>query len=587
MRRFAGKILFLFAFLIVNPVACESRPRVTRDKVQEAWDAYNSPAQLDAGAVVAFGELPLAGQAARVPWSDIYWPSYYGGIALRWVDEPVSPFDTPRLTEADVRRMSGEQLARLSPAEKYDIFMGRFDFPTVQAELMRTHPSMPPWYGLCHGWSSASINFDEPGAVLVKGTSGIEVQFGSADVKALLAYAQGIVFYPAAKVLGQRCEVDFSVRPELRHTASCRDTNAGAFHLILANLVGRSGQTVIADLSRGSEVWNFPIYAYSTRELSRQPATAGAAPQAVSEIIVETEVFYITEIERPTWAPLGDSRTQASERVVYQYAIETDSLGRIVGGRWLSDQHPDFVWVQEKADFRGYYRDIESIYEQSILGRPAPLPDLAPAPVPPAEPTPAVTPTVLPDSSATPQPAATPAVPAPAATPALPPPPNAEPVSPAPAPTPAGADAPIAPVLTQPVTGTAPAVPQPVVSAPPVLNCPAGTYSMFAPFEFCTDGRNAFAPYTREMLSACLQRSGVACYNSVWPNELYISLRGEGICPSGSGWNPEYNACVEDTLVLGPFSREFVSRCLSSGFGSVCHGLKIELAYVAVMNIGR
>jgi hypothetical protein len=561
--------MFLLSFVILCSivVACDSRPRVTRDKVQEAWDTYNNPAQLDAGSVVAFSELPQSGQTTKVPWSDIYWPSYYGGIALRWIDEPVSPFDVPRLTEADVRKMSSEQLARLSPAEKYDIFMGRFDFPTVQAELMRTHPSMPLWYGLCHGWSSAALNFDEPGSVALAGAGGIEVPFGSADVKALLAYAQGIVFYPPAKVLGQRCEVDFSVRPELRHTASCRDTNAGSFHLILTNIVGRSGQTVIADLSRGSEVWNFPIYAYSSRELSRQPASVGAAPQAVSEVIVETDVYYITEIERPTWEPLVDSRQKASEKAVYQYAVELDSLGRIVGGRWLSEQYPDFVWVQEKADFRGYYREIESIYQQSLGGRPVAAPISLPTPAADPQPTPA--PVVPPAPPAEPTPVATPPVPLPAPTPVLPP-------------VPAGTDTPIAPVLTQPVTN-----PQPVVSGAATLNCPAGTYSTFAPFEFCTDGQRAFAPYTRAMQSACLQRSAAGCFDSVWPNELYISLRGQNVCPAGSVWNVEYSACLEDSTVLGPFSREFVERCVAAGFAAVCYGLKIDLAYIAVVNLGR
>lgn len=585
MRGFAGRVPFLFGFMLFFLSACDSGPSVSRDKVQEAWDNYNNPAQLDAGSVVVFSDLPQAGQSLKTPWSDIYWPSYMGGISLRWTNGFQPPFGLSRLTESDVRKMSLEQLASLSPAEKYDIYMGRFDFPTVQAELMRNHPAMPHWYGLCHGWASASVNFDEPASVTVRGAGGIDVPFGSGDVKALLAYAQGVVYFPAVKVLGQRCEVDFSARPELRHSASCRDTNAGSFHLILTNLVGRSGQTVIADLSRGSEVWNFPIYAYSSRELYRQPASIGAAPTTASEVIVETDVYYITEIEQPTWDPLIDSRSIATEKVVYQYAIELDGLGRIIGGRWISNEFPDFVWVQEKADFRGYYGEIESIYENSRRGSPISTPVAVPAPTATPNATPIVTPPPAPPM-VTPLPIPEPPIADPTVTPP-PAPPVADPAAPPPVPPAVGSDQPIGPILTQPVTPSAPAGTPTVIPGTPTLNCPAGTYSTFAPFEFCTDGSRAFAPYTGAMVNACLLRSSAGCYDSVWPNELYTSLRGQDFCPTGSVWSSEYSACLEDTTVLGPFSREFTERCIEAGFGNVCYGLKINLAYVAVINLGR
>lgn len=592
MRVGASIRLLSFVFLVSNLGGCEGKPNVTRDRVQEAWDNYNNPAQLDAGSVVTFNELPAAGESIRIPWSDIYWPSRLGGISLRWRDGNRPPFDLPRLTEADVRKMSVEQIAGLSPAEKYDIFMGRFDFPTVQAELMRTHPAMPGWFGLCHGWASAAVNFDEPGAVTLKGASGIDVSFGSGDIKALLAYAQGVVYMPAARSLGQRCEVDFTTRPELRNSAACRDTNAGSFHLILTNLVGRQGQTVIADLSRDAEVWNFPIYGFSTREISRRPASPGAAPQAVSEVVVETEVSFLMELDAPNWQPVGDSRAVAGQKIVYQYAVELDSLGRVVGGQWISDERPDFMWVQEKADFRGYYGAVESIYSASrntsgpVVGSPIVVPTPSASPLP--APTPYVPPTPPPAPSpvAAPEPPQAPSAPQAPAAPTTPP--TADPSQP------------IGPILTQPLplpganqpgdTNYPHPVPPVGPTLPPsvALSCPPGSSPFYSPVPYCTDGNKAFAPYTRAMFETCLRNSMSGCNETLWKNDLYLSLRGTDVCPMGAVWDAEVNSCVEGSnTVLGPFAPSFIDKCLATGFGNLCFSLKMDLVYFSLVNIAR
>ncbi len=50
--------------------------------------------------------------------------------------------------------MSLDDLKILSPAEKYDIYVGRYDYPTVQSEWKRTNPEDAHWEGLCHGCTS-------------------------------------------------------------------------------------------------------------------------------------------------------------------------------------------------------------------------------------------------------------------------------------------------------------------------------------------------------------------------------------------------------------------------------------------------
>src|SRR5574343_122515 len=59
----------------------------------------------------------------------------------------------------------------LSPAEKYDLYIGRTDFPLTNYELkrtgIRTKKNIPEWEGICHYWAPASYLFDEPGPITV------------------------------------------------------------------------------------------------------------------------------------------------------------------------------------------------------------------------------------------------------------------------------------------------------------------------------------------------------------------------------------------------------------------------------------
>lgn len=181
------------------------------------WNAINDPSQMNANYNYKFDQLPLKGRVSEshMPWSDNYWESDWGGISFRWntVSEgqrdpdPSAP-DMPNKanlfkyvppTKAQVAQMSKADLMNLSPAEKYDILMGRFDYPTVQAERKRVSPKDDSWHGLCHGWVPAAINHSEPQPTELTGATGIVVPFGSADLKGLLDYYYGVTAYDYAR----------------------------------------------------------------------------------------------------------------------------------------------------------------------------------------------------------------------------------------------------------------------------------------------------------------------------------------------------------------------------------------------------
>jgi len=183
----------------------------------DSWNESNNPANFDQHYHYAFKELPLSGSvdAAHIPWSDNYWESDLGGISLRWhtlttaqldpdLSDHLSVNKTPLFnyvppTLDQLKSMSQADLTNLSPAEKYDILMGNYDYPTVYSERKRTSPDMEDWQGICHGWVPAAIQIDEPKPYTATNSDGVSIPFGSSDIKGLLSYYYGITAYDFAR----------------------------------------------------------------------------------------------------------------------------------------------------------------------------------------------------------------------------------------------------------------------------------------------------------------------------------------------------------------------------------------------------
>ncbi|MFW7382225.1 MAG: hypothetical protein ACOH5I_25720 [Oligoflexus sp.] len=353
-------------------------------QLKEAWSSNNRP-EIISGDDMEFGlqNLPLEGQAQTIGWSDDYWPSFRGGISYRWQDRSYL-YTVPSSGE-----LASLNVARLSPAEKYDYYMGRFDFPTVQAErartqVMRTNRNspiydpefeIPSWYGLCHGWAPASVNFQEPQPITVQAINGVEVPFGSSDIKALLTYYQQYKGNRSVKnyFMSERCNESFKELDEMlknqeiteeeyhnrRNQGSCKGVNAGAFHLVLTNELGIKQEPIIADVTRDAEVMNYPIHSYQTEVLEE---TEGASDTAAAGTVREVKVRTSIEHSLSTLAK-WEAFEPATKKRIYEYVLEIDADGKIIGGEWVTDERPDFLWRQTVPEFRGYFKALETIYQ--------------------------------------------------------------------------------------------------------------------------------------------------------------------------------------------------------------------------------
>lgn len=367
------KTVLLLSFASLLPLAAHA----------DRFEAGNSPVFFKkisgTELITTYKQLPMNGNQLddRYGWSETYWPSNVGGIAYRWSSPNPEPFKYKLKTKEELKTMSMDELSQLSPAEMYDIAMGDYNYTLTKKTLGRYSTRDLWWEGICHGWSQAATNYPEPAKVLVSNPDGIRVPFGSSDVKALLAMHEGYNYGGAYSFTGRRCKVSGKVEgegddrdrnpnppsEEDANTPDCKDVNAGAFHVVIANMLGIHGRGFVADIDRYNDVWNQPITSYESSVVGEEAITAADTAAGVTrKIRVKTKMTYGEELKfyTPELAASG-ARNFVSKNPVtgtvhqefrhkpYEYILELDSAGKIVGGTWISQTRPDFMWMFERS----------------------------------------------------------------------------------------------------------------------------------------------------------------------------------------------------------------------------------------------
>jgi hypothetical protein len=167
----------------------------------------------------------------------------------------------------------------------------------------------PDWAGHCNGWVAAAIRHAEPQKSVVRNG----VTFTPADIKSLLAEAY--VYNDTVNLGGEEPGA----------------VNPGLLHLILANWLGNGEHPLGMDSSVGKEVWNFPIYGYSS----------SIAKRGERQYEVRTNIGWVNMLQQEFHrAP----RNNALKRL--HYTLYVDSAGRIIGGDYMYDSDRiDMVWV--------------------------------------------------------------------------------------------------------------------------------------------------------------------------------------------------------------------------------------------------
>jgi hypothetical protein len=150
--------------------------------------------------------------------------------------------------------------------------------------------------------------------------------------------------------------------------SQCFDTNPGAWHLAVVNQLGVSKRGMIMDASFDYQVWNQPLLGYQytyfnpqtlkqTEKLAEATTTKTAftadifkkyrSPKAVSFVGIVMRVTYMGE-NGNSQEHTDTSDNDSIATVDYYYDLELDAAGKIIGGEWYSNSHPDFLWTPPK-----------------------------------------------------------------------------------------------------------------------------------------------------------------------------------------------------------------------------------------------
>lgn len=369
------KSLFLASMMIVSSTA-----------FAELYDGGSHPANFTrlAGGIsiiTNFNTLPKKGKISddRLGWSETYWPSNKGGVAYRWNHPDPQPFKYKLHTKEELMKMSQKQLSQLSPAELYDISNDDYNYTLTRRAFNLYSPRDLWWEGICHGWAQAAINYPEPEPIVYTNKSGIKVPIGASDVKALIAMHEAYN-YKGEKFgfAGRRCKVRGKVVGEaddrdhpstraypsvdLAESPDCKDVNAGAFHVIISNMLGLHGKGFVADIDRFNDVWNQPIVAYSTTVVGEEPVSASSPAGVTKRLRIKLAMTYGEELKfyTPELAAQGHrnfvsklpvTNTPHQKFLVrnYEYIVELNSAGNVIGGEWVTSTRPDFMWLYGRS----------------------------------------------------------------------------------------------------------------------------------------------------------------------------------------------------------------------------------------------
>lgn len=362
------------------------------------WGHSDDPTLFDDQLSYRFDELPLQGEAERVPWAASYWPTYQDSINYKW-DGPASMSAAAKYGAAFAVQDIEQAISSFRGIDRYtdrkecsqtsecDGKLG--EICGKRAGVARGR-CIPDWWGICHAWAPAAILEPEPVRPVVHNG----VTFKVNDLKALMSLMYDRVH---TKFVSLRCdkddgdggiEYDSYGRP-VGDDAECMDTNPGTYHVIMANYLGRRGQSFVEDRTFDSEVWNQPMRGY--RVTHKEEVTARRAnelvgasaggdrylfnPDAERFVYLRVTTEYITESPSELDGNLTDEIDAYTHDVAYEYVLELDGQGLIIGGEWVGaskKNHPDFLWLptgralNSVANGAVRYEHVRALLDRSI-----------------------------------------------------------------------------------------------------------------------------------------------------------------------------------------------------------------------------
>lgn len=250
-------------------------------------------------------------------------------------------YNSPSRIEA--LSLSATKIEMLAPTEKYDLLMGRYDYP-LKMEVERRAKEDQSWDVFYYGWFGASLNHNEPVALRLKNPDGVIIPFRVSEIKALLSYAYSKILITEGYLKSSHCDdLSFSVED-----SRCEqdDLTALTFHTILANTLGLRGESFIADLDRYKNVKNRPLVSYQSTIINHSRTSTSRM------ITLLTKIFF-------------KDVSQNINSMSLRYQLTLDLQGNMITSRWLGRERPDYLWaINKREEFPGNLSGIKLLLKK-------------------------------------------------------------------------------------------------------------------------------------------------------------------------------------------------------------------------------
>lgn len=242
-----------------------------------------------------FEDLPEKGgvDEARVPYSGYIYPDRQGGTSsVTWKYDRA--YNGGRGLATSYERSDSSQ------TEPVRGLFGRRTFLRGRT---------PDWYGHCNGWAAAAIRHAEP----VNHVTRNGVTFSPSDIKGLLA------------------EIYIYNRHDVLAGENQQQVNAGLFHAVMTNWLGRGDHPLGMEADPSEEKWNYPVYAYATSK------------HKIDDRNVEVKMNI-------AYAKDSNGEWDESPRIkwvkYFHYRLTLNGNGDITGGWFYRDSSViDMLWV--------------------------------------------------------------------------------------------------------------------------------------------------------------------------------------------------------------------------------------------------
>ena len=209
----------------------------------------------------------------------------------------------------------------------------------LQHKLIRENEGLD-WGGNCHGYCISSTYFVEPNSVTID-----NIEFTQPEIKSLLSYFAD-EYGKSIDLIGQRCKSDLQmtylerIKKDImisqgEYDDPCDGINPASFHISLKRMIGNHKKSFVMDLDNSYHVWNYPIVGYESKVLDYHNNNI---------YHIETKVSYLGYQHPNDDTEVPGKESQKIQTVTFEYTLITDNFGVIKGGKWISDNYPDFVW---------------------------------------------------------------------------------------------------------------------------------------------------------------------------------------------------------------------------------------------------